>query len=958
MGVLSDNVDQKKKAGAMQKSKSSSSVVHQGTRLVAKKMWKSRSKSQTRATPTATSTWTPQGNCVWTNVTGRSITLEDTSLLQLTDIERRVLQKVALAKLQALNLGVAIRPPSETMSSSVQKPKRRAHLLKRKAITTGFFDTNRKEPDKDKGDGGGGGLVFGIPLSQCVENERAARLRAGSGEETSQLRRKSQYGSRTSFTSLIETPRSGEEKGSCESLISPTLSMPGLLDSLSCGSTQDLSAPEGGVPNIVMTCLRHLEMHGLHTLGIFRVSSSKKRVRQLREDFDCGKEASLDLELCPHDVATLLKEYFRDLPDSLLCKDLYPAFIQTQRIRNRRLQQEALQNLIFLLPVPNRDTLWALLNLLSLVAYNSTDQKDSSGQWTVGNKMDSNNLATLFAPNILHSCSNNKSLKDEMSAERSEERADAINVVRCLIDSFKELYQVSAELLDEVYIHMMDSHPELLDALLRRRDIQSEELGDEQESEDISDRIASHLAGDSDDHVSNEDVRITKERRVWSREAFTHETAGMGGPDVEVRPRHKERGRERIFKKRWREESSSRRRGDSDTGSNTPSRRASATGQGSEDNSTDQMNSSRGSLDSGAITAILKIPVPATTSLALNLDDSDIPFIEDNERQQISLSMVRTTSSSSQRTRSHSGSDSSQASTQIHQIQYQPQMSGPGYDSAVGSSAALSSPPRITTPSASSYSSGGVYSSPPSWASTPPTSPDGLVTSVNYIPEEPTTARISIPTKKSTDSRQVILQRVTVKSAGEVQHVKSSYIQPTVTPDSSRRRSKDSAYQRLLSTGSDSGKVSKSASSSSIITYPNERIIPIVKEGDRIQSADRKISTSISSIGGAVLRSKTADIERMIKVNTTTSKSQPLKKITATTSSTTLVEKEDDKKHTKRRYTDARHQTRHLVSDIPSETSTTEPTASSTQTSEPKRAVVWKRREIISSEPKERRSYV
>lgn len=46
--------------GAMQKSKSSSSVVHQGSRLVAKKIWKSRSKSQTRATPSATSAWTPQ----------------------------------------------------------------------------------------------------------------------------------------------------------------------------------------------------------------------------------------------------------------------------------------------------------------------------------------------------------------------------------------------------------------------------------------------------------------------------------------------------------------------------------------------------------------------------------------------------------------------------------------------------------------------------------------------------------------------------------------------------------------------------------------------------------------------------------------------------------------------------------------------------------------------------------
>lgn len=32
--------------------------------------------------------------------------------------------------------------------------------------------------------------------------------------------------------------------------------------------------------------------------------------------------------------------------------------------------------------------------------------------------------------------------------------------------------------------------------------------------------------------------RIT-ERKVWSREAFTHETAGMGGPDLEMVPRYR-----------------------------------------------------------------------------------------------------------------------------------------------------------------------------------------------------------------------------------------------------------------------------------------------------------------------------------------------------------------------------------------------------------------------------------
>lgn len=40
------------------------------------------------------------------------MTLTDTSLLTLCEVERRMLQKVAIAKLQALNLGVSVRIPS------------------------------------------------------------------------------------------------------------------------------------------------------------------------------------------------------------------------------------------------------------------------------------------------------------------------------------------------------------------------------------------------------------------------------------------------------------------------------------------------------------------------------------------------------------------------------------------------------------------------------------------------------------------------------------------------------------------------------------------------------------------------------------------------------------------------------------------------------------------------------
>lgn len=81
--------------------------------------------------------------------------------------------------------------------------------------------------------------------------------------------------------------------------------------------------------------------------------------------------------------------------------------------------------------------------------------------------MDSNNLATVFAPNILHCI---KPGAKDATADRPEDRFDIINVVRTLIDHYKQLFTVSAALLDEVYVHMMDSNPEELDLLLTKKD--------------------------------------------------------------------------------------------------------------------------------------------------------------------------------------------------------------------------------------------------------------------------------------------------------------------------------------------------------------------------------------------------------------------------------------------------------------------------------------------------------
>ncbi|XP_054005265.1 rho GTPase-activating protein 21-like [Hylaeus anthracinus] len=714
----------------------------------------------------------------------------------------------------------------ESLGSSavVTKPKRRAPLLKRKALTTGFFD-NKGKDDKEKDSSGG--LVFGIPLSQCLENDRIARIAAGEIVDVGCLSRSSRHGSRTSFTSLIEPTVAAktDDGGSCESLSSKgalTGSDSGVLELSDSGG----GGPPGewdAVPAVVRQCIRHLENTGLRTLGVFRVSPSKKRVRQLREDFDCGRETKIGPDQCPHDVAALLKEFFRDLPDPLLCRDLYQAFVHTQKIRNRRLQQEALQHLIQLLPTPNRETLWALLNFLSVVAANSDDQKTEAGDWVPGNKMDSTNLATVFAPNILHCVKPGQ--RSEVSVERAEERIDVINVVRALLEHTATLFMVPAALLDEVYLHMMDTHPAELDlALSRRADEQCGDEGDpcsEAETFSIEETLTTS--------TTTTTGTTTSTRKVWTREQCLHQTAGIGG-DIGPRPRRSKRP-------------GSRRKEEG---------RSNSVDSGSSEDPADPRRRSSPMV----ITASLTIPMSGP--FTLNLDDPDIPYIEETPKQP---------SAPPRRQRQRSISGCSEGGRH-------------GSDSAVGSSATLSGDQ--------------APSSPPSWASSPPASPDSAVTAVSYIPDQ-----------------QAVLQRVSFTTSSEVRQVSRSNNQETS------------------------------------------------------RSAAAPYTPSITSIGGAVLRSKTADIERMLHISRPDagmSLSQPSKTSSSISS--------ESKKYTKRRYTDSRHQTRHIpdsdtlagktTSSSGSSSSAAMSSSSSLTGAQNQRAgaqPVWKRRELISSAPKDRERY-
>ncbi|XP_068443408.1 rho GTPase-activating protein 36 isoform X2 [Clinocottus analis] len=219
------------------------------------------------------------------------------------------------------------------------------------------------------------------------------------------------------------------------------------------------------VPRVLERCCSHIESHGLQTVGIFRVGSSKKRVRQLLEDFDRGVDVQLDEEHSVHDVAALLKEFLREIPDPLLPREMYPAFLHATSLRAAD-QLQYLQHLLFLLPPCNCDTLLRLLSLLHTVQSFSQDSVGTDGEEIPGNKMTAANLAVIFGPNLLQ---RERGGDASIHATGIEDSTAIISATLVLVQNYKRLFTVSAELQQEVLMSLIQTDPDIIDYLLRRK---------------------------------------------------------------------------------------------------------------------------------------------------------------------------------------------------------------------------------------------------------------------------------------------------------------------------------------------------------------------------------------------------------------------------------------------------------------------------------------------------------
>ncbi|XP_050165959.1 unconventional myosin-IXa isoform X6 [Myiozetetes cayanensis] len=151
-----------------------------------------------------------------------------------------------------------------------------------------------------------------------------------------------------------------------------------------------LTSEERTVPLLVEKLINYIEMHGLYTEGIYRKSGSTNKIKELRQGLDTDIDnVNLD-DYNIHVIASVFKQWLRDLPNPLMTFELYEEFLRAMGLQERKETVRGVYSVIDQLSRTHLSTLERLIFHLVRIAL----QEET-------NRMSANALAIVFAPCIL-----------------------------------------------------------------------------------------------------------------------------------------------------------------------------------------------------------------------------------------------------------------------------------------------------------------------------------------------------------------------------------------------------------------------------------------------------------------------------------------------------------------------------------------------------------------------------
>ncbi|KAJ8396117.1 hypothetical protein AAFF_G00021900 [Aldrovandia affinis] len=153
------------------------------------------------------------------------------------------------------------------------------------------------------------------------------------------------------------------------------------------------------VPLIVEICCKLVEERGLEYTGIYRVPGNNAAISSMQEDLNKGMgdidiqdDKWRDLNV----ISSLLKSFFRKLPEPLFTNEKYADFIEANRTEDAVERLKILKTLLHQLPDHHYETLKFLSGHLKIVAENCEK-----------NKMEPRNLAIVFGPTLVRTSEDN-----------------------------------------------------------------------------------------------------------------------------------------------------------------------------------------------------------------------------------------------------------------------------------------------------------------------------------------------------------------------------------------------------------------------------------------------------------------------------------------------------------------------------------------------------------------------
>uniref|UniRef100_A0A3Q3WEL4 Rho-GAP domain-containing protein n=1 Tax=Mola mola TaxID=94237 RepID=A0A3Q3WEL4_MOLML len=151
---------------------------------------------------------------------------------------------------------------------------------------------------------------------------------------------------------------------------------------------QEKGMTEDGVPLLLRRMVEHLRKYALHQEGLFRVNGNVRAVETLKQRLESGEDVDLLIESDSCTVASLLKQYLRDLKWMEL---LQPAGAQLSLSFEcgDDVSWSDMRDLLQQLPGVHYSLLCYLCHFLTLVECNHME-----------NRMTALNLATVFGPSV------------------------------------------------------------------------------------------------------------------------------------------------------------------------------------------------------------------------------------------------------------------------------------------------------------------------------------------------------------------------------------------------------------------------------------------------------------------------------------------------------------------------------------------------------------------------------